>query len=105
MLLQKMRNPYSAIVLMTHAYRQRLHAAMEQETCMGVERTAEVSEFAIDTVDQIGAPNHCTSDDVGMSIEVLGATVQRKIEAHFGRAEIYRTRKSVIDNRNQSVSA
>src|SRR5438552_11864342 len=87
MLLQKVREPHRAFVLMAHAHRQCLHSAMEQETCMRIERSAEVPEFTIDPFDQFRASDDRAGDDVGMSIEVFRATMERKVETQFSGPE------------------
>src|SRR5215469_11685770 len=105
MLLEIACNPQRAFVLMAHAHRQCLHPAMQQKTCVRVERPAEMTEPDIDRIDQLSAPNNGTGHDVRMAIEILGTGMQRKVEAVLCRPEINRAGECVVDHRRQVILA
>jgi hypothetical protein len=48
---------------------------MQQEACVRIERTAEMAERAIDFFDQFGPPDRGARDDIGMTIQILGAAM------------------------------
>src|SRR5713226_9657324 len=103
MLLEKTRNLERTLVLITHPKRQRFHPPMQQKTSVRIERATKMVQLVRDSLHQVGPPNYRAGDDIRMAIQVLGATVERKIEAVFRRAKIYRAGEGVIDHRDNAV--
>src|SRR5712675_478375 len=56
-----------------------------------------------DAFDQFRASYYGAGDDIGMSVEVLGAAMQRQVEANFRGTKIYWTRESIVDDRDEAI--
>src|SRR5262245_11404658 len=92
-------------ILMRHAQRECLHAAMQKKCCVRIQRPAEMVQLARDPIDELAASNAGARDQIRVPIEVLRGAVQRHIEAVFGGAEIDWARKCVVNQGDQAVLA
>ena len=52
---------------------------------------------------QFSAPDNSPCHYVGMAVEVLGATVHRKVKTPLRRPEIHRARKGVVNDGNETM--
>ena len=64
---------------------------------MRIERSTQVVQAMLDFMNHVVTANDGPGNNIGMPIEILGATVQRDIEAPFGWTEIDRAGKRVVD--------
>src|SRR5260370_29811460 len=83
MLFHPARDLERTFVLMAHAHRERLHPAMKQEACVRIENPAQMVQRMRYAFDKLRAPDHRAGDDIGVSVEILGAAMFRQIEADF----------------------
>ncbi len=74
--LQELRNPQRALVLVTHAKRQRLEAAIQQESRVRIHAAAEMIELVTDALDRLLAAGDGAANDVGVPVQVFGRAVQ-----------------------------
>src|SRR5262245_55177825 len=68
MSLQRLRNGKCAFVLKSDTKCEGLHAAVEEVSGMGVERSAEKIETVLDALHKVVASDHSARDNVGMAI-------------------------------------
>jgi hypothetical protein len=101
--LEEARDLERALVLITHPHGERFHPAMEQEAGVRIEHATQVVEFVRNLFNQLRASDHCAGHDVGVAVQVLGATVQRQVEAGLRRAKIDRACEGVVDDRHEVV--
>src|ERR1700731_4703593 len=91
MLFHPARNLERTLILMAHANRERFHPAMKQEARMRIENPAKMIQGMRHAFDKFRASDYGAGDDIGMSVEVLGAAMQRQVEADFRGTKINRT--------------
>src|ERR1700732_1408501 len=103
MLLEPSRNLERTLILMAHAHGERLHPAMQQEARVRIEAAAKMVLRMRDALDQVRAPDHRARDDIGMAVQILGAAVQRKVEADFRGTKINRAGERIVDDRDEPV--
>src|ERR1700732_5402405 len=95
--LEKLRDFERALVLVAHPEREGLESPAEQERRVRIERTAEVVGLVPDALDQLRAACDRARNDVRVAVQILGGTVDRKVEAGLDRAKVDGTRERGVD--------
>src|SRR6266508_4767015 len=101
--LEEPRYLERALVLIAHAYEERLDPAVQEERRVRIERASQMIELALDPLDVLAAAHDRAGDDVGMSVHVLRAAVDGEIEPVLQRPEVDGRRERVVDDRDEAA--
>ena len=103
MSLQELGYSQGIVVLPMHPDRQRLDAAQQQPGRVRIHVAAERSAGGVNRVDQVSASGDDSTNQVGVSAEILGARVHDEVDAKLRGPAIDGRGEGAVDQRGDPV--